>query len=520
MEGIIVTILILTAILGIELQYIVGKLATPPNMVYLGTVHWPSDYFYYLSQFAQGTYNFLSSTMLFTPEKLKPVLVGWQNVLTGRILTGLGLDVILAYQVAVAVYLGVYLVVSYFLLREIFPQNWGKRLLALFLFITSNSMFQILPKAGGGWEFSYWTHWYNLGISLARFGPTPHHLIAYSLGTYTLLLTVFWVKNGFKKKLDLSLLAASGFLLSSINPVTWGLTTLAASVAGGLMKKLKYLVPGVILLLAGVLPAIYVKSVFSVSPYLLSSAWESAQQLKMTPLWLFYNSGLIVILAILGIWQYWRKPSWARLLVFIFLSFAVFFYLSGVPEKIRISNARFWPSQVYIPIAVLATEGIIFLSSRFKRIKVFILVFIIIIYCASLLPTYYVQYKDLLTPKINNSYYYIPKNVYLAIIKARDISTPQDIFLVQWPYNEPFPGLTGRKTVFGFDLFTINISEKVRDAFSLIDGKASGDEVSMILKKYRISHLLLYSANNYFRQFPIFEPVYDNKTMVIYKVNL
>jgi len=88
MEGIIVTILILTAILGIELQYIVGKLATPPNMVYLGTVHWPSDYFYYLSQFAQGTYNFLSSTMLFTPEKLKPVLVGWQNVLTGRICPG------------------------------------------------------------------------------------------------------------------------------------------------------------------------------------------------------------------------------------------------------------------------------------------------------------------------------------------------------------------------------------------------------------------------------------------------
>src|SRR3989338_7415431 len=424
MEGIIVTILILTAILGIELQYIVGKLATPPNMVYLGTVHWPSDYFYYLSQFAQGTYNFLSSTMLFTPEKLKPVLVGWQNVLTGRILTGLGLDVTLAYQVAVAVYLGVYLVVSYFLLREIFPQNWGKRLLALFLFITSNSMFQILPKAGGGWEFSYWTHWYNLGNSLARFGPTPHHLIAYSLGTYILLITIIWVKNRFNKIKYLFYLVIAGFLQASINPVAWGLTTLAVLTSGILYwppqgsPRWNYLFPGLLLLAAGIIPAIYVKAVFSTSPYNLSSVWESGQQLRITPLWLFYSSGLVVILAFFGFINFFKKhifrgyrlvSSFAQLLMLVFLSWALFFYMSGISQKLNISNARFWPSQIYISWAVLAFQGVYFLSGKIKKYKRGVFILILVIYSGTILPTYYVQYKAFLTNMFNYGFYYMPK---------------------------------------------------------------------------------------------------------------
>src|SRR3989339_1485513 len=98
MEKILVGFLIILTVLGIELQYIVNKLLTPEGMFYLGTVHWPSDYFYYLSQFVQGKEHLLFSTMLFTPEKLRPVLVGWQNGLTGRLLMLTGLDVISAYQ--------------------------------------------------------------------------------------------------------------------------------------------------------------------------------------------------------------------------------------------------------------------------------------------------------------------------------------------------------------------------------------------------------------------------------------
>ena len=519
-ETIIVTSLILLAVFGIELQYIVNSLATPKGLVYLGTVHWPSDYFYYLSQFVQGKQNFLSSTMLYTPEKLKPVLTGWQNVLSGKILMGLGFDVILAYQVAVAIYLGLFIYIAYNLIKEIFPDSRGKRMLALVFFITSTSMFRIL-RDGGGWQFSYWTHWYNLGSALSRFSPTPHHLLAYSLGTFILLMCIKWVKNGFRNKY-LAFLSIAGFLLASINPVAWGLTTLSILTAGAIYvvkeRRWNYLLLGFLLIIAGIMPAVYTRTVFNTSVYKLSSAWESVQQLKITPLWLCYNSGLVVVLALFGVWSYWKKTTFSKILLFIFLSWAVFFYISGVPERIKISNARFWPSQVYIAWAVLGAEGVIFTANLFRKFYKIALIILLLIYTATIVPTYYVQYKELLTPKLKNSYYYLSSDTYQAILQSGKISSPEDVFLVVWPINESFPALTARKTLFGYELFTLDYPEKMREGFAIIDGKYTQDELKKTLNIYRIKYLFMYSWNNYFRQFTFLREVYKNPEITIYEV--
>lgn len=523
MEAIIITIFILTAVFGIEIQYIVNKLAEPANLVYLGTVHWPADYFYYLSQFIQGKNNWIWSTVLFTPEKLKPVLVGWQNVLTGKILTGLGLNVILAYQVAVGIYLALFLFISYRVIREIFPEHKKKRLLAFFFFITATSLWRVL-KSSGGWELSYFTHWYNLGNSLARFGPTPHHLIAYSLGSFILLNCILWVKNGFKNSKYLFYLLIAGFLQASINPVAWGLTALSIITAGAVNlirdKRIINLLPGLILMAAGIFPSIYVKAVFSRAPYNISSMWESAQQLGLTPLSLIQYSGLIIIFGLLGIISFLRKIIFGRMLIFIFLIYSLFFYMSGISGILKISNARFWPSQVYIGWAVIASEGVFLIVSKTRKAKKLIFAGVLGIYLVSIIPTYYVSYKTILIPMRAYGFYYMPKDIYQAVKVSGKISKENDVFLVIWPYNLAFPALTGRKILFGDEFLTINYQTYMRDGFDIIDGKLTEDNLKRTLNKYRIKYLLMYTNNNYFRQFPFLKDVYRNPTVTLYRADI
>src|SRR3990167_8523592 len=142
---------------------------------------------------------------------------------------------------------------------------------------------------------------------------------------------------------------------------------------------------------------------------------------------------------------------------------------------------------------------------------------LLVIYFASITPTLYLSYREILTPKINNGYYFIPMDVYRAFRKAKKISGNREIFLVVWPFNESFPALTGRKTLFGYELFTINYQEKMTRVFAIIDGKMGEDELKRTLSVYKINYLLMYSPSEYFRKFPFFKEVYKNPTITIYR---
>ncbi|OGG00675.1 hypothetical protein A2153_05865 [Candidatus Gottesmanbacteria bacterium RBG_16_38_7b] len=92
------------------------------------------------------------------------------------------------------------------------------------------------------------------------------------------------------------------------------------------------------------------------------------------------------------------------------------------------------------------------------------------------------------------------------------------MFLVVWPINESFPALTARKTLFGYELFTLDYPEKMREGFAIIDGKYTQDELKKTLNIYRIKYLFMYSWNNYFRQFTFLREVYKNPEITIYEV--
>lgn len=525
-ELIIVAVMMLAAVLAIELQYIVGKLAETPGMMYLGTVHYTSDYFYYLSQMIQGRENILTSVMLYTSEKLAPVFVGWQSVLTGKILLSLGFPVIEAYQAAVIVYLTLFLLLGYILLCQYFPGELNKRLLAFFFFITSTSLWKINFKPGGN-ELTYFWYWYNHGDSLVRFGPTPHHLLANSAFTALLILAFLWfVKKKIKLYIILLLIVCS-VILSSISPVYWGLMVAALFIAplrglftGGL-KKINF-APMFFVLLSGISVAIYVKNVFMIAPYSYSSIWESRQYVAIDLFWLIAGSGLVIPLAFLGLKNYIKSGNLGRITGVVLLVISSIFYFSFLPVKLGLTNIRFWSATVYLIWGAMAAEGVFSLGSRIKGIgyrrSLYILIFLI--YFISIVPTYYVNYKIILKPQLSNAFYYMPQDAYTAFKEAEKAGKKDSIYLVEWPFNESFSALTGRKSFFGFRLLTIDAENKTQKAFDFFGGKMTVVQKQEFLKSYKIDYIVGYVWTPGIIDSSFLKKVYENSFLGVYKVEI
>src|SRR5512145_3344795 len=78
---------------------IAGFAATPKGYIFLGTVHHPGDYFYYLSQFTQGVSGLLQTQNLYTSERIPLTFVGWFNVLVGHLFSVIGFSSISTYHI-------------------------------------------------------------------------------------------------------------------------------------------------------------------------------------------------------------------------------------------------------------------------------------------------------------------------------------------------------------------------------------------------------------------------------------
>lgn len=528
-EHFIISIFIGITILFIQLQYIVGSLNTPADTIYLGTVHWPADYFYYLSQMIQGKEHWLSSTILYTSEKLTPVLVGWQTVLTGKILHLLGFGVIASYQIAVISLLFLFLQLAHILLKKIFPNQKGKRILAFFFFVSSTSL-PIFSFAKKGIEWTYYSFWYNTGNIFGRLGPTPHHLLANSLIVAGFLLAIAWFQAIGKKSIwvRVRLMAGMilvGLMLSSITPVQWGLLVISVS-AGALyflwVKTIQpsHFLPGITFFISGLPAAYYVRWVFSIAPYSYSSTWEATQQLPMTPYMLFLGSGLIIPIGILGLYPFFKKMTHVKAIGIILLLLCSLFYFTAIPVSLKLTNARFWPPALYIFLASLATEGVFALAGFFRHRKKLIFVILLAIYIVAIIPSHFAQQREILKPQVGNAFIYLPNDAYKAYQTAEKISSKENIFLVQWPFNESFPALTGRKSFIGFYLLTIDADKKGDMIYKFFDGKMTDEEMKEFLYKYKINYLLGYPWNPKIDKLPFVKRLYVNRLLAIDEVKL
>ncbi len=555
-------------VLGLNcLPFVVGALSTPKNTVYLGTVHWPGDYFSYLSQMAQGKYSFFLVQILHTAERLPSTIIGWQMVWLGKIFAFLGISNIYGYQIAVVVFTLLFLLLTYRLLIFIFPKEQGKRLLAFFFFATSTALFKIAID-NGKVTFSIYEYWYNTGNFLERFPHTPHHVIANNFAVLMMLIAFYWFKeklNITKQIIIIITSVLSGAILCSITPIHWmlvgggiGIAVLIMgpvtrvsqdcassrsrikSILSMISSSLAYptvahnlgiprschplpfyfkrtiwlLLPVIFYILGGLPVVFYLKNVYG-STGLQLFRWEGYQQLPVSFYLIFVGSGLVIPLAIIGIYNFTKKADFTRIAALSYILFCSLFYFSQIPQKMHITNARFWPGTVYIFIAALAAEGTYYLSGLFGKYKKKALVFLILIYLFSIIPTYIISLREKSEPKLGNAYYYLPKDMYASYLMAEKISPKEALFLVQWPMNLSFPGITGRKVFHAYDPTTLDFATKDKEAYDFFAGNLSEEEMGALLDKYHIDYVLGYWWNPKLDKFGRLKRIYTNPVMAI-----
>jgi hypothetical protein len=499
MQVVLVGLIILLATLGNIAPLLVGYLRTPPGSVFLGTIHHPADYFYYLSQFAQGSYRWLTTIDLYTSEQLSPSFVGWSNVLLGRLFDLFGISPDVAYHISVVFFTAVLLLIAYRLSLVILGKKWPATL-ALFLF----AIFHAFPVMREGMA-SYGDYWNNFAIPTVRLGAVPHQLLTaiLSFASFLLLTGPVPVMTGS----HLVMTALTSAALASLQPVLWALLTGSVLVTNLLARK--KLASTFMYLLAGIIPVLYLNQLFSTAPFLQLKLWEAAQQTPFMLEHFITATGPIFLLAILFVPTFLSSRSPLRRFIFLFTSLSFFLFLSPIPRLIGITHVRFMSTLAILGVSIIAADGLYtWVFSRKTSLRVAgatVLLALIIL----LVPNHLKTITNNTDIDTSNAYYYIPRGDFDLLKQAGERSTPDDIFFVTWPFNVVFPGVTGRKSYHGHPLLTINSSKKDMEAANFLSQE--------FLKRYGITYVVTYPLPN----LPNFlSPVTTGGSLIMYKVML
>ena len=492
----------------LEFQYIYSYINTPSGKVFLGTIHYPPDYFNYLTNIIQGEKNFLKSTVLYTQEEIPENYLRWPFVLMGKVHKLTGISVAQTYNLATVFFLATLLWATWIFLKQIFPENPGKQLLAFLFFTTSTA-------------WPGYTHWYNTGDLFIRFSKTPHHLLS-----NTLLIVSFIFLINTKAKFRLPFLIILGFLTASLSPTHYFMTGGAAFFAqvflNFVLKKRLNLFPFLpcFAFIAGGIPSsIYIYLLHKTEPYNAVAIWEKSQQLKMSLKAIFLGSGLISVFAGLGLYPLFIKRNFRNYFALSFIIFSLIFCFLPIPIKLGMSNARFWPQTLYIFFAIAGVKGIYIILTLFKRYKEQVLTTLLFIYILTIIPSIHSGLLLQMNDKSNNSFFYIGKDAFETYEYVHENISAEGIFLMPWVLNESFPAFTGKRVYYGDSVshLTINADEKMKNAFLFLDGKMGGEETKTFFDKGKIKYVLDFH-NALHEKNPLLKKIYTNGNMDLYEV--
>lgn len=505
-EWLVAGILILVAAVLNQIPLIISILRAPPGIVFLGAVHHPNDYFYYLSQFASGQTHFLRSFDPMTTEYRGLTFIGWPNVLMGHLTSLLGIGLIPAYHLWIFVLSLLFLFLSYCLIRKIFPDT-TKRILCLSLFLFTHS-------------FPQRDFWFNLGNPLTRLGAVPHHLLLNTAIVFILLSFLRSLEHKKSVPAYLGLIIGS-VLLVSTNPVQWVFVGLILGMyAIPVLSQL--LIPLLAYFLSGIPIAMYLRNMFLSLPYSQLSAWEaSTNQYRLHFSTFMWAYGLVGILALLSLPILFRKKQKGALVLLALYglgSLAISY--SPLPTMVHIGFTRFVSSTSVLFLSVSSVLSLQWLGHRTHRST---LVYIIALNIMLLLfiPAFVAEVKEKTRYfEPGNAYMYLPRATVEGFAKARQFSTEDDAFLVIWPYNISFAGLTGRREFNGHPLLTVDSQTKDNLAQHFFDGTMTPADMENLLRSARITYVIAYPWTFHEKAYPFLMKFQDIGTLTMYKTKL
>ncbi|MBI3559983.1 hypothetical protein HY087_02560, partial [Candidatus Gottesmanbacteria bacterium] len=471
---------------------------------------------YYLSQFAQGRWEWLRGQDLYTSEFTMSTFVGWTNVLLGRIGFLIGLPHWASYHLAVVAFTALFLVLSFKLIQTILPDQPLAQTMSMTLFVLSSP----LPAAidpRNVLAIRPFDYWYNLGNPWNRFGGVPHQL----LGNIAIAIIFFTAlgrptSTGKKKLIAWGILIVSGLVLGSIQPIQWGMVAVALGMTTLVIRPVRaanFL--GVVLVgLGGALPVWYLSKLFSAPPYGLLRVWEATQQVRPGFIDFVMAGGPVVIVALGGLIGVAKHLTPAKLLILVYTLATTALFFSPVPTRLALGNVRFLSSVTFLGYAAIAGSFIPLVPAKLMRIVLGAVVGLLLISFT----TWPALLGERVSYNTNNAYFYLHQGVTAFLQDVQQKTTPQDTILAVWPFNVSIPGLIGRRVFNGHPLLTIDATNKDKTAASLFDGKLSDQEIATFIKTYRITHILAYRFTPNLATLPYLTTVINGDYLVLYRV--
>lgn len=515
METLFVVIFALVLTIINSIGFFAGLLNRPANTVFLGTIHYWEDYFFYLNHFFQGAHGAWLTANRYTSEATAPSILYWSNLILGKTGGLLQLSPIISYNLSVFLLSFFTLVTSYLLLKKIYPTDRLRALAGFFIGAAATSMINYIRVDGKPMWYPFQL-WRTPHYAFDRLGGAPHQIAQTLL--FLLLTILYFHKESAKPKLVvlLSLLIIALTTLNPVQAVMFMGAAWACTLALPAMRK-THAAPLFLISIIALASFVFTNSVLSTLPHLQSKLWEAAQQTTTTLPFLLLSVGPVSLLFFIGLPPSLRQKNPILLFGAILVLGTYTLFLSPIPKLLGISNVRVIFPGLYPFIGAVAANGIFSLKSK-HLIALCLALFLLLS-----LPTMRVELEEKLAPlkRTSDILVFLPENISQGFTELAKL--PFDAVTLGNPESHIdvlIPPLSGHTTYSGHPLATTNNNEKrwMATRFFLLQMP----DAYTWLTKNNIQFVVLtrYDGNKelLMKTYPFLLPIYTNPGMTIFSV--
>lgn len=540
--------------IGTSALYFSELVQTPKQDVFIGVTHYWEDFYYYLDQFYQGAHGGWLTVNNFTTEKTIPLPFYFSHIILGKIGGILGLQSFETYNLSLFVLKFVFMIVSYLLIAYIFPRSLKYRLSTFVIFLFSTS-FPRLSFNNGQLSISAFELFRGENTVFSRFGSVPNSYISNTLAAILIIIFYRLILGVYQKTKRTNIFSVINFLIIQLVSLFLAISDYAKGlflfpIAFLLIFRFSFYKKQKIYnwfnfftvassLITYLILGIFLKNMLGSSPaYTNATQWDLNQSnnllinLIRMPYFFPLSFGISGICFILGTFVLLRKQRTAMEDLSLIISFiGLFGYVVPFWNIIPIPGFRLLFPTVYIFYSVVVLYGLGFvvnlIYAKYKLSKNRVWACVIILYVSinalTFIPTFLDQFKPLYLT--NYGFSYMPRDLYNGL-RFLEKLTPKNAAVVansKSLVDGLIPGLTGKKSLTGHFLMTINEPYKRFLSDRLFLRSFNNEtEAKNFLKKNQIKYVFFTAydgdPNLFYQKYPFLKVVFQNSFVIIFSV--
>lgn len=497
------------------------------------TVNWfvglyYQDYYEYLSFIKQGQQGHLLLQNLFTNDDPTKIFTSWWIYpvigFLSRVISPT-LHLATVYWTATIILGVIFLYLNYYAIELLLKkESFVTKLLSFLLLLTATGFYNL--------KLVPFDFWYSIGTPFSRFSfGAPHHQIAHIAFLLAVILLIRIDPETKPWQKTIILLFFSLLLLVSSPPILfllWLVYFTGLSVyyfkSNWKTKLIKYL--PFIISVCFVLPIVYVvKQALGSSPTIVSGNQWDLKSFYYPTIWLFIlTTGPLLILAIFGFNEYFKKISFGKLILFLITFFSFLFCLipiilfsKNILSLFGFHNLRLLISPSYI---FLVLSSVLFLKKILNKKWLYACIVLLIFFT----PPLYTTWKNNLKTPYNAAYLqFMPNDMYTGL-KSLESNKSNGVVLTS-PGSSlgiVVPAISGRTVYFGRTIFTLNYDEKQQKANDFYQMRMSEEEAIQFIKKKGVTEIVLTAweadKTQFVNRYSFLKPIMTNNQITIFTI--